>query len=235
MIRLQKLIAEAGVASRRQAEEMIQEGRVRVNGVLVTQLGTRADPAKDRIEVDGHPLPGARKYYIAINKPRGVLCTRSDPNHRRILGDLLPAEWSSLYPVGRLDRDSEGLIFMTNDGDFCLRLTHPRFEVRKTYRALVEGTLQNQHLARLTKGVYHEGERLKAIKARLLEADEERCAVELELAEGRYHEVRRMIEAVGGRVLRLKRLKIGPIHLGELKTGRWRTLSDSEVKSLLRG
>src|SRR5829696_3344689 len=131
MVRLQKFLAEAGVASRRASERVIYEGRVSVNGQTVTELGTKIDPARDKVSVDGRALKPKRKLYIALNKPPGYICTRRDPESRKIITELIPAEWSNLVPVGRLDCASEGLIFLTNDGDFCLKLTHPRYGVRK--------------------------------------------------------------------------------------------------------
>ncbi|HSH94728.1 MAG TPA: pseudouridine synthase, partial [Roseimicrobium sp.] len=139
MVRLQKFLAESGVASRRACEKVILDGRVTVNGKTVTVLGTKVDPAKDKITVDGSIIRTKKKLYIAIHKPRGYVCTRTDPLNRRTILDLMPEEWKSLYPVGRLDYESEGLIFATNDGDFCLKLTHPRYGVRKQYVAIVEG------------------------------------------------------------------------------------------------
>jgi 23S rRNA pseudouridine2605 synthase len=234
MVRLQKFLADAGVASRRAGEQIILDGRVAVNGELVQQLGTKVDPAKDRITLDGRPLKAQRKRYLALNKPRGYLCTREDTRGRRTLADLLPKEWDDLYSVGRLDFDSEGLIFLTNDGDFCLRLTHPRFGVRKTYRVAVEGRVAADTTRRMEHGVCYDGERLRAGRARLLSSNNSSSLLELELCEGKNREVRRLCEALGLRVDRLQRIRIGPIKLGELRVGKWRTLSEAEVESLRR-
>ncbi len=233
MVRLQKFLAEAGIASRRASEQVILEGRVSVNGKPVTQLGTRVDPVHDAIAVDGRPIKAKRKLYIALNKPPGYICTRRDPESRKIISELLPAEWSNLVSVGRLDCASEGLIFLTNDGDFCLKLTHPRYGVRKKYRVTIEGRVDSAFTELLVKGVVHEGERLKAERARVLATNNRTTLLELELAEGKYRELRRMFEVLGRGVVKLQRIQIGPIKLGELRLGRWRTLTGAEIKSLL--
>ncbi len=233
MLRLQKFLAEAGVASRRGGEQLIREGRVTVNGRVVTELGTKVDPEKDAVVLDGASLHTRRKLYIALNKPPGVVSTRSDEKGRVTLLDLLPPEWNNLFPVGRLDRESEGLIFLTNDGDFCLRLTHPRYGVRKFYRALVEGRVELAMMRRFTAGLQHEGEELRAERARIVTANNTHSIVELELAEGKNREVRRLFEAVGLTVCRLQRTQIGRIRLGQLPPGRWRALTAPEIKTLL--
>lgn len=233
MIRLQKFLAEAGVASRRASEEIILAGRVEVNGRAVSKLGTKVNPACDRVAVDGRPLKIKRKLYIALHKPRGFICTKSDPEKRRTIGDLLPTEWSNLHYVGRLDYDSEGLIFLTNDGEFTLKLTHPRYGVRKIYRVIVEGRVEPSQIAPLTAGVEHKGDALRAEKVRLLKAGSSSSILEVELREGKNREVRRMFEALGINVLELKRTQIGPIKLAELPLGKWRTLTEPEIKSLI--
>jgi 23S rRNA pseudouridine2605 synthase len=235
MVRLQKYLAEAGVASRRASEQYIVEGRVTVNGDTVRELGTKINPDVDRVAVDGRQLKPKKKLYLAMNKPPGVLCTRKDPEERNTVIDLLPKEWSNLFPVGRLDYASEGLIFLTNDGDFCLKLTHPRYGVRKKYRLTVEGRVDNELTDKLTKGVVHEGERLKAERVRILATNNSTSLLEIELAEGKNRELRRMFEVLGLSVSKLQRIQIGRIKLGELRAGRWRTLTDAEIKSLLAG
>jgi pseudouridine synthase len=232
-VRLQKFLAEAGVASRRACEAIILSGRIGVNGRSVSQLGTRVDPAQDRVTLDGAPVRSRRKMYVALNKPRGYICSKHDELKRRTVGELLPREWANLYPVGRLDFDSEGLLFLTNDGEFSLRLTHPRFGVRKKYVATVAGRVEPARLQCLTRGVSREGEMLKAEKARLLSANNTASVVELELAEGRNREVRRLFASQGLEVTRLVRTQIGRIKLGELPSSKWRTLTDTEIKSLL--
>ncbi len=232
-VRLQKFLAEAGVASRRASERLILNGLVDVNGKVVKELGTKVDAQHDAVKVEGRFVKSKRKLYVAINKPRGYLSTRSDELDRRIVTDLLPREWSHLHPVGRLDKDSEGLIFLTNDGDFTLHLTHPRYGVRKKYRAIVEGFVEPGVLRRIMAGVEHEGEMLRAERARLMDANNSHSIVELELAEGKNREVRRLFESQGLIVARLQRTQIGAIKLAELPEGRWRALTDAEVKSLM--
>ena len=233
MVRLQKYLADAGVASRRASEQFITEGRVTVNGEVARALGTKIDPARDRVQVDGKPVKARRKLYIALNKPRGVVSTRKDPNGRQTLHDLLPAEWEHLYSVGRLDRDSEGLIFLTNDGDFSLRLTHPRYGVMKKYHVMVEGKVEPAVTAQMTRGVRDKAEWLKAQQARILSASNSQSLLELELREGKYREIRRMCDVLGLKVRTLRRIQIGKIKLGELKPGKWRTLTDAEIITLL--
>jgi 23S rRNA pseudouridine2605 synthase len=232
-VRLQKFLAEAGVASRRASEKIILEGRVAVNGRTVSELGAKVDPGRDRVTVDGQPARPKRKFYVALNKPAGYVCSRSDEFKRRAIGDLLPREWTSLYSVGRLDFESEGLIFLTNDGEFSLHLTHPRYGVRKKYLATVAGRVESDVIGRMTRGVTHEGENLKAEKARVISANNSNSLVELELAEGKNREVRRLFESQGLEVNRLVRTQIGKIKLGELPSGKWRTLTEPEIKSLL--
>ena len=232
-MRLQKFLAEAGVASRRASERVILDGRVAVNGQPVRELGTKVDAAHDRVTLDGKPLRPRRKLYIALHKPRGCVCTRKDELDRPTVVELLPKEWSNLYPVGRLDFNSEGLIFLTNDGEFSLRLTHPRYGVRKRYRVSLVGRVTSGTMAELKRGVFSEGERLKAEKATLLVSGPLGSEVELELAEGRNREVRRMFETLGLIVKRLVRTQIGRIKLGQLKLGRWRALTETEIESLL--
>ncbi len=234
MVRLQKFLAEAGIASRRTGERLIAEGRVKVNGQVVRTQGARVDPAHDTVEFDGQELRVRHKLYVALHKPMGVITTRSDDLERRTVFDLLPPEWQNLFPVGRLDRESEGLLFLTNDGDFCLRLTHPRYGVHKQYRAIVEGRVERAMLRRFTEGLPFGGEILKAERARLVDSNNSHSVVELELAEGKNREVRRLFEAVGLTVCRLQRTQIGPIRLSELRPGRWRTLTPVEIESLLR-
>jgi pseudouridine synthase len=232
-MRLQRALANAGVASRRAAEKLILDGRVAVNGTVVRELGSQVDADHDALSVDGSPVKARRKLYVALHKPRGCVCTRRDPQGRRTVADYLPAEWDNLYPVGRLDFETEGLLFLTNDGDFCLRLTHPRFGVVKRYLASVDGQVDARVLQALTRGVRHEGELLRALKARALHTSQGHALVELELDEGRYHEVRRLFAAQGIEVVHLQRVQVGPIKLGQLPVGRWRTLNAGEVRSLM--
>jgi 23S rRNA pseudouridine2605 synthase len=233
MVRLQKYLAEAGVASRRAGEQLIRAGRVSVNGATVQELGTKVDPAHDKIAVDGKAVRAKRKLYIALNKPPGLVCSRNDEHDRPTVYDLLPAEWGHLHSVGRLDYNSEGLLFLTNDGEFSLRLTHPRYGVRKKYIATVQGRVEASMLERFIHGLWYQGERFKAEKARIIAASGSMSVVELELAEGKYREVRRLFESQARTVKRLQRVQVGKIKIGELRPGKWRTLTETEIKSLM--
>jgi 23S rRNA pseudouridine2605 synthase len=233
VVRLQKFLAEGGVASRRASEEVIVAGRVTVNGKVAAQLGTKVDPQHDRVMVDGKAVVPKRKLYIAINKPPGFVCTKGTEDDRRKIGDLLPKEWTELFSVGRLDCYSEGLIFLTNDGDFCLKLTHPRYGISRIYVAWIEGRVTSEMLRSFTKGVMSAGEKLKARRARLISANNSNSVVELELNEGKNREVRRLFETQNLAVRRLQRIQIGPIKLGQLPVGKWRVLTGPEIKSLL--
>lgn len=232
-MRLQRFLAEAGVASRRASETLITGGHVVVNGQTIRQLGSRVDPDADRVTVDGSPVRPRRKLYVALHKPRGYLCSRRDPQQRQTVLDLLPREWSSIYPVGRLDCDSEGLLLLTNDGEFCLRLTHPRYGVPKKYVATVEGPVTPDVTHRLVQGVVHDGDRLRAAHVRILESAPTHTHLEVELREGKNREIRRLFEALGKKVVRLRRTQIGPIRLGELPRGKWRVLTRVEIERLL--
>ncbi|MEE2813588.1 MAG: pseudouridine synthase [Verrucomicrobiota bacterium] len=233
MVRLQKFLAQAGIASRRAGEAIIREGRVEVNGQTVTRQGIRIDPVADVVSVDGQMIQPLRHHYVAVHKPRGVLCTRKDERQRTILGDLLPSNWD-LNPVGRLDRDSEGLIFATNDGDFALRITHPRYEVTKVYQVEVASNVHHRTLRLFTQGVEHNGQMLRAQKVTLLSANRSRSVVELELTEGKNREIRRMFATQEIKIIRLIRMQIGSVKLGELPAGKWRTLTKTEIESLQR-
>jgi 23S rRNA pseudouridine2605 synthase len=233
MVRLQKYLAEAGVASRRAGEQMILARRVEVNGKTVAVLGTRVDPDHDQVAVDGQPVRVKRKLYVALNKPVGLVCSRSDEFKRPTIYGLLPKEWGHLHSVGRLDYNSEGLIFLTNDGEFSLRLTHPRYGVRKKYVVTVEGRVAEEVMRKFTRGLVYLGDKLKAEKAQLISASQKQSVVELELAQGKYHEVRRLFESQQVTVKRLQRVQIGKIKLGELPQGKWRTLTEPEIKSLI--
>jgi 23S rRNA pseudouridine2605 synthase len=232
-VRLQKFLAEAGVASRRAGEQFILDGRISVNGQVVRLLGTKIDPVHDRVLVDGKPVRALRKLYIALHKPRGCVCSHKDELGRPTIYELLPKEWEIVNSVGRLDFNSEGLIFLTNDGQFALQLTHPRYGVRKRYVATVEGRVEQEMLGKFTRGIFHAGEKLKAERATLVSSGKSLSVVELELSEGKNREVRRLFESQGLMVKRLQRVQIGKIKLGELKPGRWRALTETEIKTLL--
>lgn len=233
--RLQKILSAAGVASRRAAETMIVEGRVSVNGSTVTQLGTRADPDADDIRVDGRRIAKPRRRYIALHKPRGFVTTRSDPQHRPTVLDLVRVN-EYLYPVGRLDYDSEGLLLLTNDGELAEHLTHPRYGVEREYEARVRGVPEPASLKRLARGIPLEGRRTGPADVRLLEtgrgARGDQAMISVVLHEGRTRQVRKMCEAIGHPVVRLRRVRVGPIRLGTLKPGEFRDLTRAEVRQL---
>ncbi len=239
--RLQKLLSQAGVASRRLAEELIVQGRVQVNGVTVTELGTKADPGADEIKVDGRRIrTDTRKRYILLHKPRGYMTTRSDPEGRPTVLDLLRTVREYIYPVGRLDYDSEGLLLLTNDGELAARLTHPRHEVDKVYEARVRGVPDEHVLERLAKGVTIDGKRTAPAKVRVLDppkkfpSENDQTRVELAIHEGRQRQVRQMFDAVGHPVVRLRRVRIGPIADPDMPPGHWRELTPQEVARLRR-
>ncbi len=231
-VRLQKYLSDAGIASRRASEAMILAGRVAVNGRTITRLGTCVDTDADAVFCDDQAVRLRRKLHVALNKPVGYVCSRQVERGQARVSELLPREWSFLYSVGRLDRDTAGLLLLTNDGDFCLRLTHPRYGVPKTYVASVAGRVTSHVLARLKAGIMDQGETLQARRVRLVSANASRSVVELELTEGKHHEVRRLFESQGFPVLTLERTQIGPIKLGELPLGKYRVLTPSEVRAL---
>jgi 23S rRNA pseudouridine2605 synthase len=232
--RLQKILARAGVASRRGAEAAIAGGRVTVNGSIVTQLGTRADAARDDIRVDGVRLQAAAPpVYLLLNKPKGVVSTRQDPEGRPTVMELVPPV-AGLFPVGRLDVNTEGLLLLTNDGAFAERVAHPRYEVPRVYHAKVQKVPEAATLERLRRGVRVDGERLVVDRVRVLEA-EKNAWLEVTLHEGKNHEVRRLLEAVGHRVSKLRRVGLGPLTARGLKPGQFRSLTPAEVRALMGG
>lgn len=232
-VRLQKVIAAAGLASRRAAEEMIVDARVEVNGRIVTELGTRVDPERDIIRLDGARIPPQRHHvYLALNKPRGVVSTLDDPQDRPTLVDYIPKKAGRLFHVGRLDTATEGLMILTNDGDFAQRLSHPSFEIDKTYMAEVEGVVENAALRRLEKGIVLEDGFIKPDKVKVVSRGQDKTLLELTLHSGRNRVVRRMLDAIAHPVRRLARTRIGPIYLGNLPTGEVRELTSKEVGAL---
>lgn len=238
-VRLQKLLSGAGVASRRAAERLITDGRVTVNGRTVSTLGTRADPATDDIRVDGRRLGRPRRRrYLLVYKPRGYITTRSDPQHRRTVLDLVPDVREYVYPVGRLDYDSEGLVLLTNDGDLAAQVIHPRHGVERVYEVTVRGVPSDARLRRLASGLPLEGRRTAPVRVRLLAGRSglrgPEARVRIVLQEGRNRQVRRMFDAIGHPVRRLRRTQIGPLRLRSLKPGQFRELDPSEVAALRR-
>jgi 23S rRNA pseudouridine2605 synthase len=234
LIRLQKLLAQSGVASRRRCEELMLDGQVEVDGEVVTRLGTKVDPRTAVIRVEGRRLPPvSEKVYLVLNKPRGVVSTMSDPEGRRSLGDLVADRPERLFHVGRLDTDTSGLIVLTNDGDFAQRMAHPSFEVEKTYVAEVEGEVYRRTVKQLLEGVVVEDRAVDVRRARVVEATPRRSIVELTIHEGRNRIVRKLLAEVGHPVRRLTRTAIGPIKLGRLASGAMRELSPAELGELL--
>lgn len=232
--RLHKVLAHAGVASRRAAERMILDHRIRVNGSLVLALGTQVDPAADRIEVDGRPLVRgeATLHYVALNKPSGVVSTAHDPDGRPTVVELIHAT-QRLYPVGRLDIDSEGLVLLTDDGELTFRLTHARFGIEKEYHVQMAcSDFGEQHLAALRRGVVLDDGPARVVRAHLIRPTARGGLVEVVLIEGRQRQVRRMLAALGCAVDRLQRVRIGPLRLGDLALCQYRSLRRGEIAAL---
>jgi pseudouridine synthase len=231
-LRLNKILAQAGLASRRAADRLIQEGRVAVNGVVAREVGTLADPALDAIVVDGRPLPAARPaQYVLLHKPRGYVTSRSDPRGRPVVTDLVAAG-TRLYPVGRLDFDVEGVLLLTNDGALTHRLLHPRYGLPRVYEAEVTGTVTPAALARWRQGVVLDDGPARPAAVELLRTAPQGSRLRLTFTEGRKHEVKRYCLALGHPVQRLRRVAFGPLRLGPLPPGAWRPLTASELRSL---
>lgn len=231
-MRLQHFLAIAGVASRRRCEKLMLAGRVHVNGKVAAELGTKVDPLRDIVELDGKRVEIERKFFVVLNKPRGYLSSVLDARGRRTVSELVSDIPARLYPVGRLDMDTEGVLLMTNDGDLCHRLTHPRFGIKKTYQAEVEGKLSREAVEELRRGVIIEGVKTSPAKARTLQTSENHSLVEITVHEGRKRQIRKMCEAVGHPVTRLTRIEFGGIGLGSLAAGQYRLLTDAEVAGL---
>ena len=229
--RLQKILSARGLASRRKAEQWITDGRVQVNGITA-HLGDGADPDTDEILLDGKPLPSTQKYvYIMLNKPRGYVTTLSDEKGRQNVAQLVEDCGVRVYPVGRLDMDSEGLLLLTNDGEFANRLMHPKHEIDKTYEVVVRG----YHPAAptlLRRAIVLDGYPIREPQVTLLRAEEDRAKFLVTIHEGRNRQVRRMCEAAGMKVTRLRRIREGKLELGNLPLGKWRNLTDSEIAEL---
>jgi 23S rRNA pseudouridine2605 synthase len=234
LVRLQKLLAQSGVASRRRCEELMLAGLVEVDGEVVTRLGTKVDPTTAVVRVEGRRLPPVSPHvYLALNKPRGVVSTMSDPEGRRTLADLLESRPERLFHVGRLDTDTEGLILLTNDGDFAQRVAHPSYELAKTYVAEVGGAVTKATRRRLLAGVTLEDGPVEVSACRVVSTHGERCIVELVIHEGRNRIVRRLLDHVGHPVRKLTRIAIGPIQLTGMKSGEIRDLTNDELGALL--
>ncbi|MBI4773329.1 MAG: rRNA pseudouridine synthase [Deltaproteobacteria bacterium] len=233
--RIHKILARSGCASRRKSEMFILQGRVTVNGRIVTLPGSKADPRTDAICLDGKPVPSAtRRVVLMLNKPRGVVTTMHDPQGRSTVADLVAHLPRRLFPVGRLDEDSEGLLIMTDDGDLSMRIQHPRHGVLKTYEVLVHGLKGTEQLDRLTQGILLEHGVAKAIEVKLLRQSPREAWISVRIAEGKKRQVRRMCAEVGLHVIRLKRVAIGGLKLGSLRPGAFRALKPDEIRRLLR-
>lgn len=233
LIRLQVALAKSGVASRRKAEAMIREGRVSVNGQVVREMGAKVRPGEDRLAVDGRPVEAKERLrYYLLNKPRGIITSVSDPRGRKTVGDLVQHLPERLYPVGRLDRDSEGLLLMTNDGELTHHLTHPSGEVPKRYRVTVSGAVKEADLSAIAEGLDMPGLRTGPVEVGQVSQQGDRTRLTLVLREGQNRQIRRSFEALGYRVLRLRRLSIGPLSDPSLKPGELRPLTAAELRSL---
>ncbi|MEG6521070.1 pseudouridine synthase [Desulfotomaculum sp. 1211_IL3151] len=233
MERLQKILAQAGVASRRHSEELIINGQVKVNGTVVTELGTRVDPMRDKIEVKGRPIPPPeKKVYLLMNKPRGYVTTLRDDRGRKTIADLLEGVSQRVYPVGRLDYDSEGLLLLTNDGELTQAISHPKHKVKKTYLVKVAGVPETEQLKEMAQGLVLEDGPTAPAGVRLAGVGDNRALLEIIIHEGRNRQVRRMCEHIGYKVLRLRRTGIGNLELGNLKSGEVRELTKKELREL---
>jgi len=231
-LRLNKILAQAGLASRRAADRLIAEGRVAVNGIVTREVGSLADPDADLIAVDGRPIPVAEgKHYLLLNKPRGYVTSRADPAGRPVVTDLVPAS-ARLYPVGRLDVDVEGALLLTNDGALTHRLLHPRYGLPRIYEADVAGAVGRADLGRWRRGATLEDGPAVPAAVALLRGSPAGSRLRLTFAEGRRHEVKRYCQALGHPVVRLRRIAFGPVPLGDLPIGRWRPLTPREVAAL---
>jgi len=233
--RLQKILAKAGLASRRSAEQLIRDGRIQVNGQKVQEMGHKADPARDLITCDGKPISYEQKVYILLNKPAGYVTTLSDPQGRPVVTDLLADIPLRLFPVGRLDLDTEGALLMTNDGALANSILHPRFEVKKTYEALVAGSPSAELLKHLEQGIEIEGIPTRPATIQVLKRTPAQTLIKIIIHEGKKRQVRKMFQAIHHRVLHLKRTAYGSLGLGALPLGKYRILSSNDVKKIFSG
>ncbi len=231
--RLNKFLSQTGVASRRESDKMIAEGRVTVNGEVIQVLGYKIDDAKDKVEADGKRVKKDENLIcLMLNKPSGYLVTLKDPFHRPTIKDLLPKLKKKVFPVGRLDYDSEGLILLMNDGELAYRLTHPRFKIKKTYLVKVTGSPDPANLSRLERGIFLDGRKTAPAKVSRLSDSTKRSFLRVEIYEGRKREIKRMCEAIGHRVLKIKRTGFAGLSLGKLTKGNYRFLRQREIDNL---
>ena len=232
-IRLNKYLAQAGVVSRREADRLITRGDIQVNGRVIRELGCRIDPSRDKIVFRGSEVSGKKKHvYVMVNKPRGYIVTTKDPLNRPHVLNLLPPLGRRIYPVGRLDADSEGLLVLTDDGELAYRLTHPRFQIPKVYLVKVKGHPGQEKIFRLEKGILIEGKKTSPASLEFITGKGTRSLFQMTIREGRKREIRRMFASVGHEVVELKRVQVGSLRLGDLKKGRWRFLRPNEIHRL---
>lgn len=234
--RIQKVIAASGLYSRRQVERLIEARGIKVNGIVVTQKGVKVHPITDRIQISGtafHFHPQEEKVYLLINKPRRIVVTRSDPEGRKTVYDLLPKKYSHLKPVGRLDYNTQGVLILTNDGDAILKLTHPRYHLEKIYSVKVTSMPDERQIKRLEQGIVLDGQRTLPAKVTIKRRRRMSVLLEMVLSEGKNRQIRRMCEAVGLTVKELRRVAIGPIRLKNLRSGNWRLLSPKEIHQII--
>ncbi len=229
--RLQKYLSGVGVASRRAAEELIKAGRVSVNGKVVTEMGTKIDGERDVVRLDGRRLKAAPPLTVMLHKPYGYVTTTLDPQGRRTVLDLVGEKYGRLYPVGRLDYDATGLLLLTNEGELAQRLTHPSYQVPRTYRVTVTGEVAAETLKRLAGGLELDG-RVVAVAVQVRKREPDKTVLELTVREGRYHLIKRLMEQVGHPALKLKRIALGPLRLGRLARGTYRRLTQEEMADL---
>ena len=232
-MRLNKFLSNSGVASRRKCDELISQGKVFVNGKVVNELGLQINEKKDKVTVEGKQIKLPSSFvYIKLNKPKGYACTTADEKGRKTIYELIDTD-ERLFSIGRLDYDTEGLILLTNDGDFANKVAHPKYAIEKEYRVTIEGQIKESELAVLRKGVVVDGERMPSAKVEFLSADDKFTKLSVVIDEGQNRQIRRMFEAIGKSIRLLKRVRIGQVRLGGLKRGDYRDLTEDELNSLV--
>ena len=233
MERLQKFLADAGIASRRKSEELIVKGKIRVNGTVVTELGTQVDPEKDTVEYEGRVISkDERRMVLMLNKPKEVISTVSDPQGRKTIMDFLPDHFPRLYPVGRLDYESEGMILLTNDGELANKISHPKHKVRKVYSVWVYGFPSKEAMATFSKGIELEDGKTGPALIKLVKKGKNASEMEVEISEGKKRQIRRMFESLGHPVFRLVRTQIGELKMGTMEPGKYKVLKEEEIKRI---